>query len=619
MRFADAMKPSGPSDGSRDVWSSAKVATTLHAIEQGYQVPSPFYEGKPEWRKGNIVFEYTDHEMEELRKCARDIVYFANKYCHVMTDEGYRQIVLRDYQEDTLRTYQHNRFTIFLSARQTGKTIVTGIFLTWFLLFHFDKNAMLMANKGDTSKEIMQKIKAIMEGLPFFMKPGVVKNDVYSMAFDNRCTITAGTTTKRSGIGFTIHLLFLDEFAHVPENIKNEFYENIFPTLSSSKISRIVITSTPNGHDLFHKLYQDAIAEPKRNTYVAIKVDWWQVPGRDDAWKRDQVANLGSEEAFNVQFGCSFQQSSRMLLGAAELERLVAQSREYVVREHEALDDLGVDHTAMRWDPDFDMDELKNGGEFVLTVDLAEGVGRDYSVINVFKMTAVGDEDMRKVTSPGSVKEFFGFRQVGVFRHNKYAVEEVAKVVYALMVKMIHPERVRLVLEANVYGNELVKDLMSIYPLDNHFDEGTVVKYKHRAEATHKRYGFKFGAETKKVYCEKTKRLISSGRMLLTDQKTAKEFQYFSRNANGTYSAQAGHDDLCMSAVLGSTFFDTIEYTDAVLETMERLSEETAAYIQGAVDGVDTVGGDSDPTGLGALFGGEGGHTGVDPDSFGLL
>lgn len=599
MKFADALK--GPVDaGNREVWTTAKVDKVLHAIEQGYEVKNPFYEGKPEWRQGNIVFEYTQHELEEIRKCARDIVYFANTYCYVMTDDGYQKITLRDYQVDTLRTYQKQRFVIFLSARQTGKTIVTGIFLTWFMLFHFDKNTMLVSNKGETSKEIITKIKAIMEGLPFFLKPGVIKKDVMSMVFDNRCTILASTTTAKTGIGFTIHLLFMDEFAHVRANIKNLFYQNIFPTLSSSKISRIIITSTPNGYDLFHTLYSDAIATPKRNTYTAIKVDWWQVPGRDDQWKKDQIANLGSEEAFNEQYGCSFDMSSALLLGAAELRRIKEGSREYLVKEFDALNDLRLDYSAFRWDPTFDEALLRDPKEhFLVTLDLAEGVGRDYSVINLFRVTSIPKEDMEKVTSPGSIMEYFGVQQVGVFRHNKYAVEDVAKLLYVLMVKVLNPDNVRLVMEANIYGNEMVKDLLGIYPSDNHFDEGTIVKFKHRLEAKDKKHGFKFNEASKKVYCEKTRRLISTGRLVVTDMKTADEFQYFSRRPNGTYSATVGNDDLCMSVVLASTFFDSLDYSETVMEVADGIDPASLNYIEDAVDGVDSFSGDSDAAGLG--------------------
>jgi hypothetical protein len=260
-------------DDGRVIWTTEKVYKLLDAMEEGYQASDhPFYEGDPNYKKGNIVYEYTDMEYEEIKLCARDIIHFANTYCQVMTDEGYMKIQLRPYQETVLKSYQDNRWSIFVAPRQIGKTITSSIFLTWYLLFHFDKNVLLMSNKGATTKEIMDKIKAIMEGLPFFLKPGVLKKDVMTMMFDNRCRIIGQNTTKTGGIGFTIHLLFLDEFAHIPEGIKRPFYENVYPTLSSSKISRMIITSTPNGFDLFQELYQGAI--DGANEYTPLRVDW---------------------------------------------------------------------------------------------------------------------------------------------------------------------------------------------------------------------------------------------------------------------------------------------------------------------------------------------------------
>ena len=228
---------------TRVIWTTKKVEQTTEAIENGYEVPTPFHENNPAYKKGNIVFEYTELEMDEIKRCARDIVYFANNHCQVMTDDGYMRIKLRDYQEDMLLSFQANRFNICLAPRQIGKTICSAIFLTWFLLFNFDKNVMLLANKGTTTREILDKIRAVVEGLPFFMKPGIIKKDVMSMKFDNECRIMGQNTTKNAGIGFTIHLLFLDEFAHVDSWIAEEFYGNIYPTLSSSQISKIVITS----------------------------------------------------------------------------------------------------------------------------------------------------------------------------------------------------------------------------------------------------------------------------------------------------------------------------------------------------------------------------------------
>jgi hypothetical protein len=181
-------------------------------------------------------------------------------------------------------------------------TITSSIFLLWYLLFNFEKNAMIMANIGDTAAELMDKIKVIMKGLPFFLKPGLVVYNVMTMKFDNGCRIMAKTTTKTSSIGYTIHMLYMDEFAHINPNFINQFFKSVYPTISSSQIARVIITSTPNGMNKFWELYKGAVEG--ENEFNPIRVEWWQVPGRDEEWKKKEIAALGSEEDFNQEYGC---------------------------------------------------------------------------------------------------------------------------------------------------------------------------------------------------------------------------------------------------------------------------------------------------------------------------
>lgn len=575
-------------DEGRIIWNSEKVKNLLQAMEEGYTpADHPFYEGDPNYKKGNIVFDYTDWEFAELKKCAKDIIHFANLYCQVMTDEGYQKITLRPYQERVLRSYQANRWNIFLAPRQIGKTITSSIFLTWFLLFHFDKNVLLMSNKGATTKEIMDKIKAIMEGLPFFLKPGVLKKDVLTMVFDNRCRIIGQNTTKTGGIGFTIHLLFLDEFAHIPNNIKKPFYENVYPTLSSSKISRVIITSTPNGYDLFHDLYQGAV--DGANEYAALRVDWWEVPGRDDAWKAREIANLGSEEAFNQQYGCQFLNSSSLLLGSEQIMRMEKDKKEFVFQEIDDLDDLCIDYSQLKWDPDFELDEIDNDKNyFVFSIDLAEGIGRDYTVINIWKVNVMEISDIDRLTSPGSISEFFSLEQVGIFRSNLHTIEDVSKILYCLTVKVFNQENLRLIIEYNTYGSELIKNLITLYPASNDFDEETIVRYRHRVGAKTKSQGLRINKDNKILFCEKMRLCVGLGQLKIKDSRTIEEAKTFSRNDNGTYSAQSGNDDCIMTCVTASSFFETLDFSEIVEEFFDSIDPG----IQNKIDEVLELGDD---------------------------
>ena len=566
----------------RLVWTTEKVNKLLDSMEEGYQpTDHPFYEGNPDYKKSNLSFEYTDIEFEELKKCAKDIIHFANNYCQVMTDEGYMKIQLRPYQEKVLRSYQNNRWNIFLAPRQVGKTITSSIYLTWYLLFHFDKNVLLMANKGATTKEIMDKIKAIVEGLPFFLKPGIIKKDVMTMMFDNKCRIIGQNTTKTGGIGFTIHLLFLDEFAHIQESIKRTFYENVYPTLSSSKISRVIITSTPNGYDLFHDLYEGAISG--MNEYTPIRVDWWEVPGRDEAWKAREIGNLGSEEAFNQQYGCQFLSSSSLLLTSEDLIRMKRNEIDFEFRELDPLEDLCMDYSGLRWDPEFDTEDIENEQNFfIMTVDLAEGIGRDYTVFNIFKVAPLEIPDIKKITSPSSIADFFALEQIGIFRSNLHNIDDASKILYSLTVQVFNQENLRLIVEYNTYGSHLLKNMVTLYPNSNDFDEEVIVKYHHRVGAKQKNPGLRIQKDSKKLYCETAKKLIGEGRIILKEKNGIREAELFSRNPNGTYSAQTGNDDIMMTVINSSSFFDTLDF----MEIVEELYDFIDISYQEAIDDI---------------------------------
>jgi hypothetical protein len=579
-------KEEDPNAG-KTVWTTEKVKQILQAIEDGYNIAEhPFYEGDPNFKRGNLVFEYTDEEFEELKKCAKDIVYFANTHCTVMTDEGYQKIKLRPYQEKVLESYQNNRWNIFVAPRQIGKTITSAIFLTWYLLFHFDKNVLLMSNKGATTKEIMDKIRTVVEGLPFFLKPGVIKKDVMTMMFDNKCRIIGQNTTKTGGIGFTIHLLFLDEFAHIQESIKRPFYENVYPTLSSSTISRVIITSTPNGYDLFHDLYEGAVKGD--NEYTPLRVDWWEVPGRDEAWKQREIANLGSEEAFNQQYGCQFLSSQSLLFSAEELMRLESGMVDFDFREIDPLDDLGIDYSGLKWHPDFDITEIENDANFFVTsIDLAEGIGRDYTVFNIFKIEALNDDDIDSIDSPGGIYEFFGLRQIGLFRSNIHDIDDASKILYSLCVKVFNQENHRLIVEYNTYGSTLIKNLVTLYPANNDFDEESLVRFSHRVGSNIKKPGIRLNKDNKKIYCEKLKRSVKLGRIVLHEKMSVSEATMFSRNANGSYSAQTGNDDIIMSTVNASSIFDTVDFSETVEEYFDSLPQDKQNKIEKIVDSID--------------------------------
>jgi hypothetical protein len=577
-----AQKPQAPSSGfdfqvgkaeETFSWTSEKVEQLMIALEEGYKPKAtPFYEGNPNLRKGNIVFNYTPHEIREIKKCATDIVYFANTYCTVMTDHGLQTIELRPYQEDMLRQFQQERFNVCLASRQIGKTICSSIFIAWYSLFNYDKNSLVLSNKGATTREIIDKGKTILEHLPFFLKPGVIKWDVFNSKFDNGCRIIGQTTTKKAAIGFTIHLLFMDEFAHIPQNFVETFYENVYPTVSASSNSKVIITSTPNGFNKFYDIY--STAEKGLNEYTPFRVDWWDVPGRDEAWMRQEVSNLGSEEAFNRQYGNQFIASSSLLLGADSLKKLQKEQKEFVHREIPEFEEEEVDYSGLLWDPDFNIEEVEEDTNYwVFSIDIAEGNGGDYSIINIFKIELMEEKDWKRVTSPGSFTDFFRLRQVGRFRSNEHTIEEFAKAVYILSFDMFYSENLKLIIEWNMFGGELIRRLETVFPQRNDFDEEMVVKFKHRIDAKVKNFGLKIKKDNKPIFCQNFKKCITQNKIILRDKKTVYEASTFGKLPNGSYAGQLGNDDLIMTSINSSEFFFTLDFSDFAEEIYDQIDD----------------------------------------------
>jgi hypothetical protein len=552
-------------------WSTAKVNELLRrADEEGLDfksVDNPFHDNNPELKRSNVLWEYTPEEIIEMEKCARDVIYFS-QYCQVMTDTGLANIDLRDYQKSVLREYQGNRFNIFLAPRQVGKSIMSSIFLVWYLLFNHDKNAMILANVGDTAEELMDKIKSIIRGLPFFLKPGTMVNNVMSMRFDNGCRIIAKTTTKTSGIGFTIHFLYMDEFAHINPSFMEAFFRSTYPTVSSSKVSRIIITSTPNGMNKFYEMYSDAVKQ--QNTFNPIRVDWWQVPGRDEAWKQNEISNLGSEELFNQEYGNQFLSSSTLLLGSNELQKIKRNEIEYVWREIDDFHYADLKYENFLWHPKFDLDVSSDPAKkYLISVDLSGGNRGDFTVINVFKVTPLPKKILERIEEFEDESDFFGLVQIGIFRDNEAKLEDVVKILRILVKNIFGIESVKIALEMNYKGELLVEKFLA----DEDLFEELFVYTKHSESARSSKIGIKYNEKNKMKNCEELRNLVRSDRILINDKKwTIPELFTFGLNSRGTYSSQTGHDDVAMSLVnLPSAFQsgDFYQLTGELFDAME--------------------------------------------------
>ena len=555
-------------------WSTEKVdQLNYNAEENGIDykdVDNPYHENDPELRKGQILFEYTEWELEEMRKCAENVVYFANKYCKVMTDDGIQKINLRDYQVQILDQYQTHRKNIFVSPRQSGKTITSSIFLLWYLLFNFEKNAMIMANIGDTAAELMDKIKVIMKGLPFFLKPGLIVYNVMTMKFDNGCRIMAKTTTKTSSIGYTIHMLYMDEFAHINPNFINQFFKSVYPTISSSQIARVIITSTPNGMNKFWELYKGAIEG--ENEFNPIRVEWWQIPNRDEEWKRKEIAALGSEEDFNQEYGCQFLSSSRLLLDSYTLKRLKNSEEQFIFHELSPFENSPIDYSSLIWHPKFDPASIfeKDGQRFYVSIDTASGGGGDYSVANIFKVAPMPSNVIKNKKFFEDESDFFCLLQVGIFRSNTIEIDEFNALLEILIGGILGVDNTRIVLELNYKGEILMDKLLDC---EEFFDE-MFVYTKHSEASSRLKPGIKLTVKNKEKFCYDLKINTRSSKIIPCSKNGIHELANFGINPNGSFSSQIGKDDEAMTLVNINCIFDNGDFQETVSDLYDIIPEK---------------------------------------------
>ena len=565
------------------IWTTNRYTKLLDDIENGAidiktVRNSPFKDNEVSWKKANLIFEYTPEEVEEIRKCKADVIYFANKYAQVMTEEGIQQIILRDYQEEILSAFKKNRFNILDASRQIGKSVMSAIFIAWFLIFNTDKNVLVVANIATTTKEVLDKIKSILENLPFFLKPGCISNNVMSMKFDNGCRLIGRTTTKNTGIGFAINLLYIDEFAHINPSYLNFFYRAIYPTISASTQSKIIITSTPNGMNKFYEIYMDAVEG--RSEYVPLRVDWWQVPGRDENWKKFTIANLGSEEDFNQEYGLQFFSSDVLLLSSKTLKKLFNLKTDYIIPDWAQEPDVIDLLDGLSFHPNMaklTIDDIRNDGNtYILSVDTADGLNRDYSIVNIFKFVALPLNMLELVKDFIKVEtDIFALVQVGTFRTNTKDINQYCNSLEHILFNVFQPEKVRLLVELNHKGEYILEKITK----NENFWSGMLVFSKHTEVSQTWKPGLRLTMTNKIKFCERFKYLTAVNKILPNEFRTLHELGSFGRTKNGTYRSQSGNDDLAMTCVNISAFFESPNFWEIANSELDRVSPSYLAEV----------------------------------------
>ena len=589
-------------------------------------------------------------EIDEYVKCKMDVHYFAEKYCWVKGEKGEPvKLKLRDYQQEILDNFFNNRFNILMASRQTGKTISSSIMMLHFVLFNNNKNVLVTANKLDTAVEVLDKMREIYQRLPFFLQQGILNWNQKFMVFENKSRIKGFATTKTASIGQSADFLYLDEFAYLPDNIADKFYKSVFPTIANIENSKIIITSTPNGFNLFHKLLMEAEKpEGEKSSYVAKRVYWWQVPKRfvtyvrllpkkleeynitteqvfehlkqrfpnnnseldyneeikkwvitifnstdcseDDiiresigeiklpqiseitTWKKETIKDIGGEEAFNQEFDLRFINSSRSLLDEALIEELTRNKKQFEWKPIEEFDrKLRFSYQDLKWSTDESVynPQLRKDYKIVLSIDVAEGLGLDYSVINIFKMIPKPIELINsQKANYKDVLDFVRLEQIGIYRCNIVSVADLAEIVYLLSFEHFNPDNVKSVLEVNTYGNELLAHLPNVFGGNNDYGSGVFFRFKHRVDALDEKIGLKVG-ENKNLMVKDYQDRLHNRSIIVSEHETIQEMTTFIKHTtsagNVRYAADgSSHDDTVMTLVNLTAIFGKNDFKGIV-------------------------------------------------------
>jgi hypothetical protein len=503
------------------------------------------YLGNARLKRTGTELSYTEEQVLEIAKCADDPVYFIKNYVKIVNvDRGLITFDMWDFQEDMVRTFHENRFTIAKMPRQVGKTTTTVGYMLWAAIFNEEYTIGILANKGQLARDILSRIQKAYEYLPQWLQQGIMTWNKGSLELENGSKIFAYATSAAGVRGGTYNLIFLDEFAFVPHNMAVEFFTSTYPVISSGQTSKVIIVSTPNGLNLFYKMWTDAIE--KRSTYKTLEVHWSQVPGRDLIWKEETIRNT-SEEQFRQEFETEFIGSNATLISGSKLRSLAF-------------------HDPIAMEENFNIyEEPIPGHLYIATVDCSEGVNLDYSTINVLDATQAP------------------YKQVARYRNNKLPLLFFPTVIYSIGKRY---NEAFVLVETNNIGQQVVDILHydleyeNIYKTEQHHIKGQSISSGFKRSTS---FGIKTTKSVKKIGCANLKTLVENDKLIINDFDTINEMNTFVR-VRDSYAAEEGsNDDIVMGLVLFSwltaqSFFKdstNIDIRKMMLDEQNMLIDET--------------------------------------------
>ena len=490
---------------------------------------SETYLGNPNLKRSNVTIQFTDENIKEYIKCSKDAIYFITKYVQIVNiDKGLVPFELYDFQSDMVETFDTNRFVICKLPRQSGKSTTVTAYMLWLILFQDNQNIAILANKGALARELLGKIQLAYEHLPVWLQQGITTWNKGNVELENGSKIVAAATSSSAIRGGSYNLIFLDEFAFVGNNMADEFFSSVYPTISSGLTSKIFIVSTPNGMNHFYKLWADA--EEGNNKYATIEVHWDQIPNRDEKWKEETIANT-SEAQFRQEFECEFLGSSNTLIHPTKLKTFAFRKPISIWNEIEIYN------------------EPIPGHEYVISADTARGLGLDYSAFLIFDITEMP------------------YRLVAKYRNQTISPLLYPSVIYAAGMKF---NAAFVMVEINDIGGQVA----DILHTDLEYENLLITTMRGRGGqqvgggfGTQIQLGVRTTKTVKSVGCSNLKDLLENEKLIVEDFDLISELSSFISRKNSYQAEEGSHDDLVMCSVLfgwltRQTYFKDLTDTD---------------------------------------------------------
>ena len=474
---------------------------------------SEIYLGNPNLKKANTPIEFTQENIEEYLKCKSDPVYFSMNYVKIVTlDEGLKSFTPYDFQEKLINNFHDNRFNICKMPRQTGKSTTVISYLLHYVVFNDSVNVGILANKAATARELLGRLQTAYENLPKWMQQGILSWNRGSLELENGSKILAASTSASAVRGMSFNILFLDEFAFVPNHIADSFFASVYPTITSGQKTKVIIVSTPHGMNHFYRMWHDA--EKGKNEYVPTDVHWSQVPGRDEVWREQTIANT-SEQQFKIEFECEFLGSVDTLIAPSKLKSLVYDTP---LTQNAGLDVF---------------EQSKENHDYITTVDVARGVGNDYSAFVVVDITE------------------FPHRIVAKYRDNQIKPMLFPNVIWEVAKNY---NNAFILCEVNDIGDQVA----SILHYDLEYENLLMASMRGRAgqivgqgfSGKKTQLGVKMSKTVKKVGALNLKTMIESDKLLFKDYDILSELTTFISKSNSFEAEEGCNDDLAMCLVI---------------------------------------------------------------------